>query len=74
MAWRVKEMTDGWYVVSGKGNPQSGPYPTKAAAEHYLPQNVSTESKSIRAASGGSFFELHHLGLDPGCHPCQPSC
>jgi hypothetical protein len=59
MAWKVKEIADGWrgykagwYVVSGKGNPQSGPYPTKAAAEHYLPENVSEKSKSVRAVSG----------------------
>jgi hypothetical protein len=53
MAWRVEERSDGWYAVSRKGNPQSGPYPTKRAAEHYLPESVSDKSKSVRAASGG---------------------
>lgn len=53
MAWRVEEKPGGWYVVSRRGNPQSGPYPTKEVAEHYLPENVSSKSKSIRTASAG---------------------
>ena len=48
--WKVKKFPDGWYVVSKRGNPQSGPYPTEQYAEHYLPGNAST---SVRTVSGG---------------------